>query len=28
MLLTFLLSMAIIGGIYLFFRRRGYVADV
>ncbi len=28
MLLTFLLSVAIIGGIYLLFRRRGYVADV
>ena len=28
MLLTFLLSVAIIGAIYLFFRRRGYVADV
>jgi multiple sugar transport system permease protein len=28
MLLTFLLSAAIIGGIYLLFRRRGYVADV
>jgi len=28
MLLTFLLSLAIIGGIYLLFRRRGYVADV
>ena len=28
MLLTFLLSVAIIGAIYLFFRRRGDVADV
>jgi multiple sugar transport system permease protein len=28
MLITFLLSVAIIGGIYLLFRRRGYVADV
>jgi multiple sugar transport system permease protein len=28
MLLTFLLSLAIIGAIYLLFRRRGYVADV
>ena len=28
MLLTFLLSVAIIGGIDLLFRRRGYVADV
>jgi len=28
MLLTFVLSVAIIGGIYLLFRRRGYVADV
>ena len=28
MLLMFLASVAIIGGIYLFFRRRGYVADV
>ncbi len=28
MLITFLLSAAIIGAIYLLFRRRGYVADV
>jgi len=28
MLITFLLSAAIIGGIYLLFRRRGYTADV
>jgi len=28
MLITFLLSVAIIGGIYLLFRKRGYVADV
>jgi multiple sugar transport system permease protein len=28
MLITFLLSLAVIGAIYLFFRRRGYVADV
>ena len=28
MLLTFVASVAIIGGIYLLFRRRGYVADV
>jgi multiple sugar transport system permease protein len=28
MLLTFLLSVVLIGGIYLLFRRRGYVADV
>jgi multiple sugar transport system permease protein len=28
MLLTFVLSVAIIGGLYLLFRRRGYVADV
>jgi multiple sugar transport system permease protein len=28
MLLTFLLSLAIIGGIWVLFRRRGYVADV
>jgi len=28
MLLTFVLSLAIIGAIYLLFRRRGYVADV
>ena len=28
MLITFLLSVAIIGGIYLLFRRRGYTADV
>jgi multiple sugar transport system permease protein len=28
MLITFLLSAAIIAGIYLLFRRRGYVADV
>jgi multiple sugar transport system permease protein len=28
MLVTFLLSLAVIGGLYLVFRRRGYVADV
>jgi ABC-type sugar transport system permease subunit len=28
MLLLFLLSAAIIGGIYLLFRRRGFLADV
>ena len=28
MLVMFLLSVALIGAIYLFFRRRGYVADV
>ncbi|MEA2026547.1 MAG: sugar ABC transporter permease, partial [Chloroflexota bacterium] len=28
MLITFLLSAAIIGGIYLLFRKRGYTADV
>ena len=28
MLITFLLSAAIIAGIYLLFRQRGYTADV
>jgi ABC-type sugar transport system permease subunit len=28
MLVMFLLSVALIGAIYLFFRRRGYVADL